>query len=130
MNWDWHLYVATQAVLDYFNSRMDESAGGDWSVERVLGMVTTMARSWRGDGIKLFTELRFTYEEEANPEEFFVPYVWSLVCAHSGIPWDPAAIALFEASDGFDQAGEDDGEFEDNLAESSRGRSGEHPRPH
>jgi hypothetical protein len=48
-----------------------------------------------GDGIKLFTELRFTYEEEAHPEQFFVPYVWSLVCSHSGIPWDPAAIALF-----------------------------------
>ena len=63
------------------------------------------ARAWRGDGIKLFTELRFTYEEEANPEEFFVPYVWSLVCAHSGIPWDPAAIALFAPTQGAEGAG-------------------------
>ena len=85
-----------QAVLDYFNTRMDESGSkGEWSVDKVLSVVTTNARAWRGDGIKLFTELRFTYEEEAHPEEFFVPYVWSLVCTHSGIPWDPAAIALF-----------------------------------
>ena len=25
------------------------------------------------------TQLRFTYEEELHPEEFFVPYVWQLV---------------------------------------------------
>jgi len=104
-----------QAVLDYFNSRMDQAGsshaeGGEWSVERVLSVVTHNARAWRGENIKLFTELRFTYEEEAHPEEFFVPYVWSLVCAHSGIPWDPQAIALFAPMSGFDQAGQQQGE--------------------
>lgn len=43
----------------------------------------------------MFTELRFTYEEELHPEEFFVPYVWTLVVAHGGIPWNPDAITLF-----------------------------------
>jgi hypothetical protein len=31
-------------------------------VERVLSVVTHNARAWRGENIKLFTELRFTYE--------------------------------------------------------------------
>lgn len=43
----------------------------------------------------MFTELRFTYEEELHPEEFFVPYVWTLVVAHSGIPWNPECVTMF-----------------------------------
>jgi hypothetical protein len=36
-------------VLDYFNSRMDESgAKGEWSVDKVLAVVTSNARAWRG----------------------------------------------------------------------------------
>lgn len=27
----------------------------------------------------MFTQLRFTYEQESHPEEFFIPYVWQLV---------------------------------------------------
>ena len=32
---------------------------------------------------------------EASPEEFFVPYVWSLAVAQAGIPWRLSAITLF-----------------------------------
>ena len=32
---------------------------------------------------------------EASPEEFFVPYVWSLAVAHGGVPWTLPAITLF-----------------------------------
>lgn len=28
---------------------------------------------------QMFTQLRFTYEQESHPEEFFIPYVWQLV---------------------------------------------------
>eukprot|EP00850_Spirogloea_muscicola_P003308 SM000013S26477 [mRNA] locus=s13:636106:642291:+ [translate_table: standard] len=83
-------------VLDFFNVRMDDTRlAGEWSVERVLEVVVANTRSWRGEGMKMFTELRFTYEEELHPEEFFVPYVWSLVVAHSGIPWNSELITLF-----------------------------------
>mmetsp|Transcript_50136 Transcript_50136/g.160567 ORF Transcript_50136/g.160567 Transcript_50136/m.160567 type:complete len:122 (+) Transcript_50136:1030-1395(+) len=75
---------------------MDEAAGVSWSVERVLEMISANARAWRGDGLKIFTELRFLYEEEEYPEEFFVPYVWTLVCSHStAIRWDKARVLLF-----------------------------------
>ncbi|KAJ7522567.1 hypothetical protein O6H91_18G017800 [Diphasiastrum complanatum] len=85
-------------VLDFFNVRMDDQQmDKEWSVERVLQLIVTTARSWRGDGMKTFTQLRFTYEEELHPEEFFVPYVWQLVVSHSGIQWDLEAISLFQA---------------------------------
>ena len=41
---------------------------------------------------------RFSYEEEASPQDFFVPLVWSLIVSDSLIPWQHSAIALF-ASD-------------------------------
>ena len=43
---------------------------------------------------------RFTYEEEATPEDFFVPLVWSLAVADLMLPWRHSAIVLFAASSG------------------------------
>eukprot|EP00898_Chlorokybus_atmophyticus_P000736 jgi/Chlat1/1663/Chrsp127S01908 len=82
-------------VLDFFNVRMEDAKlKGEWSVEKVLDVVIANTRSWRGEGMKTFTELRFTYEEEMHPEEFFIPYVWSLVCAYSGVAWDANNVTL------------------------------------
>lgn len=74
-------------VVDFFNKKVDkvrEQAGDAWLVDKVLGVVQEAAKSWRPDMLRLFPELRFTYEEEASPEEFFVPYVWSLVVGQRG----------------------------------------------
>ncbi|KAI5058263.1 hypothetical protein GOP47_0026433 [Adiantum capillus-veneris] len=85
-------------VLDFFNSRMDaNSSDEEWSVEKVLQVVIANTRSWRGEGMKMFTQLRFTYEEELHPEEFFVPYVWQLVVFNSGISWNLDTITLFSS---------------------------------
>nr|CAB3474419.1 unnamed protein product [Digitaria exilis] len=67
-------------VLDFFNSRMDmQQLDGEWSVDKVLEVINKNCRSWRGEGMKMFTQLRFTYEQESHPEEFFIPYAWRLV---------------------------------------------------
>ncbi|XP_014628393.1 dymeclin isoform X3 [Glycine max] len=83
-------------VLDFFNSRMDaQREDGDWSVHEVLQVIIVNCRSWRGDGMKMFTQLRFTYEQESHPEEFFIPYVWQLVLSHCGFSFNTGAINLF-----------------------------------
>uniref|UniRef100_A0A803MQS5 Dymeclin n=1 Tax=Chenopodium quinoa TaxID=63459 RepID=A0A803MQS5_CHEQI len=65
-------------VLDFFNTRMDaQELDGEWSVE------------------KMFTQLRFTYEQESHPEEFFIPYVWQLAVAKCGFAFSPSKINLF-----------------------------------
>ncbi|KAL6007239.1 hypothetical protein ACLOJK_032735 [Asimina triloba] len=70
-------------VLDFFNPRIDaQRMDGEWSVEKVLQVIIINCRSWRGEGMKMFTQLRFTYEQESHPEEFFIPYVWQLVLSH------------------------------------------------
>ncbi|XP_044500377.1 dymeclin isoform X2 [Mangifera indica] len=67
-------------VLDFFNSRLDsQRVDGEWSVDKVLQFIIINCRSWRADGLKMFTQLHFSYEQESHPEEFFIPYVWRLV---------------------------------------------------
>lgn len=44
------------------------------------------------------TEDLFTYEEEADPEVFFVPYVWEIIVSvvtSSSIEWDTDKIKVF-----------------------------------
>ncbi|XP_071691533.1 uncharacterized protein [Rutidosis leptorrhynchoides] len=84
------------SVLDFFNSRMDaQKLDGQWSVEKVLQVININCRFWRGEGMKMFTQLRFTYEQESHPEEFFIPYVWQLVISRSGFNFLPSSINLF-----------------------------------
>lgn len=59
-------------------------------------------KQWRTDGLKHFPELHFTYEEESAPEEFFVPYIWTLVVTHTSIPWNNQNICLFAPIDAAD----------------------------
>ncbi|KAL6845239.1 hypothetical protein ACP4OV_024734 [Aristida adscensionis] len=82
-------------VLDFFNSRIDmQQLDGEWSVDKVLEVINKTCRSWRGEGMKMFTQLRFTYEQESHPEEFFIPYAWRLVLSR-GFSFNPGAINLF-----------------------------------
>lgn len=60
-------------------------------------MERTGRRSAPYDAVRWMSS-RFTYEEEATPEDFFVPVVWGLVVSDSLIPWQHATIALFASS--------------------------------
>ncbi|KAG2404951.1 uncharacterized protein HKW66_Vig0042060 [Vigna angularis] len=85
-------------VLEFFNSRMDaQRMDGGWSVNEVLQVVIVNCRSWRVDGMKMFTQLHFTYEQESHPEEFFIPYVWKLVLSKCEFEFNATAINLFPA---------------------------------
>jgi len=44
--------------------------------------------------MKKFPELKFKYVEEDQPEEFFVPYVWSLVYKYSNLYWIEHSVSL------------------------------------
>lgn len=83
-------------VLDFFNSRIDaQKLDGEWSVEKVLQLIVDYSRSWRGEGMKTFTQLRFTYEQESHPEEFFIPYVWQMVLSQRAFTFNASSINLF-----------------------------------
>ncbi|KAH0905552.1 hypothetical protein HID58_037379 [Brassica napus] len=80
-------------VLDFFNNRMDsQRSDREWPVQKVLEFIIDSCRFWRGEGMKMFTQLHFSYEQESHPEEFFIPYVWQLAFSRC---FNPDAINLF-----------------------------------
>jgi hypothetical protein len=76
-------------------------------------------QSWHGGRIKQLPELRFVYEEEAAPEEFFVPYCWSLAVAATGgrlLSWNLGAVALLTQLTGVEV---DEGQLEGQTSNAS-----------
>ena len=66
-------------------------------------------------------DFTFTYEEEADPEIFFVPYVWEvIVCviSSSSVEWDKNRIKVFPL---LDFEGDEDGM--DDIGDSSEVQS-------
>ena len=44
-----------------------------------------------------FSELKFRYVEESQPEEFFIPYVWTLIQKKSELYIDPSLFKISSA---------------------------------
>ncbi|XP_022618544.1 dymeclin isoform X1 [Seriola dumerili] len=87
-------------VIGFFSQRL-EQAGSDLSVERVQEVIMKGAQALPKDRLKKFPELKFKYVEEDQPEDFFIPYVWSLVFNSGvGLNWSPHGIELFSMDSG------------------------------
>ncbi|XP_035382936.1 dymeclin isoform X2 [Electrophorus electricus] len=82
-------------VIGFFSQRL-EQAGTDLSVERVQEVIKKGAAALPKERLKKFPELKFKYVEEDQPEDFFIPYVWSLVFNSGvGLYWNSQGIELF-----------------------------------
>ncbi|XP_034257660.1 dymeclin isoform X2 [Pantherophis guttatus] len=87
-------------VISFFSSRIDHP-GAALSVERVLEIIKQGAVALPKDRLRKFPELKFKYVEEEQPEEFFIPYVWSLVYNSAvALYWNPQDIQLFTRDSG------------------------------
>ncbi|GAB6032050.1 hypothetical protein CHUAL_010419 [Chamberlinius hualienensis] len=86
-----------ETVLTYFSSKL-EAANKDLSADDVLQIIQEGSMQWPGDRFMKFPDLKFKYVEEDQPEEFFIPYVWSLVYNSSNLYWNAENIRLFNAS--------------------------------
>ncbi|EOA98117.1 Dymeclin, partial [Anas platyrhynchos] len=76
-------------VISFFSSRLKQ-AEAELSVERVLEIIKQGAVALPKDRLRKFPELKFKYVEEEQPEEFFIPYVWSLVYNSAvALYWNP-----------------------------------------
>lgn len=87
-------------VLTYFSVRLEESQEEHHtpSVHQVLDIIKQGMLQWPRDRLRKFPELKFRYVEEDQPEEFFIPYVWSLVYHSSSMYWDPDRVELFSTN--------------------------------
>jgi len=87
-------------VLEFFGATLrGEPQGGEgpgtYTVSTVLSHIHDAGREWRGERMRAFPDLKFTYEQEANPEEFFTPYIWSVVFGSSALGWSTERLVLF-----------------------------------
>lgn len=82
-------------VLAFFSARLEQHPDQTLSVGVVLDVIKQGTLQWPRDRLKKFPELKFKYVEEEQPEEFFIPYVWSLVYKSSTLYWNPDHIQLF-----------------------------------
>lgn len=84
-------------VLCYYSAKL-EQAGANLSPQQVLEVIKEGSKTFRRDRLKKFPDLKFKYVEEDSPEEFFIPYIWSLVYHSSNMYFNASRIILFSLS--------------------------------
>lgn len=84
-------------VLNYFSARLEKN-GSNLSPSQVLEVIKQGSLQFKRDRLKKFPELKFRYVEEDSPEEFFIPYIWSLVYHSSNLYFNASRIVLFSLS--------------------------------
>lgn len=84
-----------ETLLEYFDARFDTSEPDMNNVDGVHELIKQIVVQIPTHQLRKFPELNFKYVEELNAEEFFVPYVWSLVYNKSGVFWNPGCVQLF-----------------------------------
>jgi len=70
-----HLLFNIQAVLEHFEFLMSEANIPEWTPEAILDIIQRGSLTWQSREYPL----QFTYEEEDNAQNFFVPFLWDAV---------------------------------------------------
>lgn len=91
------LIINIESILGYLNSKLEERTedqGISVSVDNVMVVIEEVARQWPVDRLQKTPLLKFEYLEESRPEEFFLPYIWTLLFSNSNMYWDTTRISL------------------------------------
>ncbi|XP_015378745.1 PREDICTED: dymeclin-like [Diuraphis noxia] len=83
-------------VITFFSAKLEreEELLNSSDVNTMLSRVQHWSLQWPRDLMKKFPDLKFKYVEEEKPEEFFGPYVWSLVNILCGINFESTLYKL------------------------------------
>ncbi|XP_011698062.1 PREDICTED: dymeclin isoform X2 [Wasmannia auropunctata] len=83
------------SVINFFSYKLEQKDQSQLGVSQVLATIRQGTSEWPRDRLRKFPELKFKYVEEEQPEEFFIPYVWSVVCQGALLHWNAENIKLF-----------------------------------
>ncbi|CAF4912897.1 unnamed protein product, partial [Rotaria sp. Silwood1] len=86
-------------IIIYFAEKVDKLE--QRSTEYVKEALEMGAKQFPLDRLKKFPELKFKYVEEEQPEDFFVPYVWTLVYKSCNLYWSSESILIFKQQQSF-----------------------------
>ncbi|XP_011648197.1 dymeclin isoform X2 [Pogonomyrmex barbatus] len=88
------------SVINFFSYKLEQKDQSQLGVSQVLATIQQGTSEWPKDRLRKFPELKFKYVEEEQPEEFFIPYVWSIVCQGALLHWNAENIKLFSPNNG------------------------------
>ncbi|XP_014489428.1 PREDICTED: dymeclin [Dinoponera quadriceps] len=88
------------SVINFFSYKLEQKDQSQLGVSQVLATIQQGTLEWPRDRLRKFPELKFKYVEEEQPEEFFIPYVWSVVCQGALLHWSAENIKLFSPNNG------------------------------
>lgn len=86
------------SVINFFSFKLEQNDQSQIGVSQVLAAIQQGTTQWPKDRLRKFPELKFRYVEEEQPEEFFIPYVWSVVCKSALLYWSAENIKLFPSN--------------------------------
>lgn len=84
-----------ETIMNFFIEKIDQVKQNSYTMDEVQQVIDDVVYQLPSHYLHKFPELKFRYLEEECPEDFFVPYVWSLVFNKSGIYWNPGCVQLF-----------------------------------
>ena len=92
----YNLVISVERVLTFFYDRI-ENEQRQLTVEEIKGLIEVSSGEWISSQIpgEQDTPLLFRYVEDEQPEDFFIPYMWTKIYYSSGISWNPKRIVLF-----------------------------------
>ncbi|KAF8937787.1 hypothetical protein BGZ58_002148 [Dissophora ornata] len=77
-----------EQAVNYFQQKVSEANIKAPTPEEVAQVIQTASRTWPPNLMKTFPDIKFEYEEEQQANEFFCPYVWSLLYRNTFVYWD------------------------------------------
>ncbi|CAF2075744.1 unnamed protein product [Rotaria magnacalcarata] len=80
-------------VITFFAEKVDQLQ--QRSAEYIKETLEINVKQFPLDRLKKFPDLKFKYVEEEQPEDFFVPYVWSLVHKSCNFHWSSESALMF-----------------------------------
>lgn len=95
----YNMALNVERILTFFYEAI-ESYDRSLSVEEIKALIQTSSQGWMSKEIvDQNAKLLFHYVEDEQPEEFFIPYIWTRIYYSSGIPWNSKRIVLFNPDD-------------------------------
>ncbi|KAK4883863.1 hypothetical protein RN001_000134 [Aquatica leii] len=87
-----------EVIIEYFSDQLAiKSQEHEVDFHEVFLVIQEGAKHWPKEKLTKFPDLKFKYVEEEQPEEFFIPYVWSLVSHHSLLQWGTEGSTFLNA---------------------------------
>lgn len=95
----YNMVINVERILTFFYNKI-ESFDRSLSVEEIKDLILTTSKDWNFDQYRdPNARLLFHYVEDEQPEEFFIPYIWTRIYYSSGIVWNSKRIVLFNPED-------------------------------